>query len=189
MSRNAGRRRGGPERGSAALEAAIGLPAFLLFVGLIIFAGRVAIATQAVDSAATQAARTASIARTATDAGATARSAATSSLTSQQVNCVTPQSGRRVRAPVTPRHRHRDRALRGQPGHLAVPGVPAPHQPHCVTRDTFRGANDPTANGRHGRQVTPSTPAHADQAAHTGGQLAAVAVRGETTHPPGAAIY
>ncbi len=88
MPRNAGRRRGGPERGSAALEAAIGLPAFLLFVGLIIFAGRVAIATQAVDSAATQAARTASIARTATDAGATARSAATSSLTSQQVNCV-----------------------------------------------------------------------------------------------------
>jgi len=88
MSRNAGRRRGGPERGSAALEAAIGLPAFLLFVGLIIFAGRVAIATQAVDSAATQAARTASIARTATDAGATARSAATSSLTSQRVNCV-----------------------------------------------------------------------------------------------------
>jgi len=67
MSRNAGRRRGGPERGSAALEAAIGLPAFLLFVGLIIFAGRVAIATQAVDSAATQAARTASIARTAAD--------------------------------------------------------------------------------------------------------------------------
>ena len=88
MPRNAGRRRGGPERGSAALEAAIGLPAFLLFVGLIIFAGRVAIATQAVDSAATQAARTASIARTATDAGATARSTATSSLTSQRVNCV-----------------------------------------------------------------------------------------------------
>ena len=88
MSRNAVSRRGGPERGSAALEAAIGLPAFLLFVGLIIFAGRVAIATQAVDSAATQAARTASIARTATDAGATARSAATSSLTSLRVNCV-----------------------------------------------------------------------------------------------------
>lgn len=88
VSRNAVSPRGGSERGSAALEAAIGLPAFLLFVGLIIFAGRVAIATQAVDSAATQAARTASIARTATDAGATARSAATSSLTSQQVNCV-----------------------------------------------------------------------------------------------------
>ena len=41
-----------PERGSAALEAAIGLPAFMLFVALIILAGRVAIATQAVDSAA-----------------------------------------------------------------------------------------------------------------------------------------
>ena len=89
MSRGPIRARVVPERGSAALEAAIGVPAFLLFLALIIFAGRVAIATQSVDSAATQAARTASIARTATDASSTARSAATSSLTSQQVNCVT----------------------------------------------------------------------------------------------------
>ena len=65
-----------PERGSAALEAAVGLPAFMLFVALIVLAGRVAIATQAVDSAAAASARTASIARTAGDANASARSAA-----------------------------------------------------------------------------------------------------------------
>jgi len=75
------------ERGSAVLEAAIGLPAFLLFIGLILFAGRVAIATQAVDSAAAQAARTASLARTQSTAQSTAHSAATSSLAGQHVNC------------------------------------------------------------------------------------------------------
>ena len=77
-----------PERGSAALEAAIGLPAFMLFVALIILAGRVAIATQAVDSAATASARTASIARTAGDANASARSAAAASLADQNLRCV-----------------------------------------------------------------------------------------------------
>ena len=84
MSRQA--RRG--ERGSAALEAAVGLPAFMLFVALIILGGRLAIATQAVDSAAAQAARTASIARTAGDADATARTAAVSSLAEQNLRCV-----------------------------------------------------------------------------------------------------
>ena len=77
-----------PERGSAALEAAIGLPAFMLFVALIILAGRVAITTQAVDSAATASARTASIARTAGDANTTARTAAASSLADQNLRCV-----------------------------------------------------------------------------------------------------
>ena len=80
-------RRRTDERGSAVLEAAIGLPAFLLFIGLILFAGRVAIATQAVDSAAAQAARTASLARTQSSAETTAHSAATRSLAEQHVNC------------------------------------------------------------------------------------------------------
>ena len=84
MSRQAHR----PERGSAALEAAIGVPAFMLFVALIVLAGRVAITTQAVDSAATASARTASIARTAGDANATARTAAASSLADQNLHCV-----------------------------------------------------------------------------------------------------
>jgi Flp pilus assembly protein TadG len=77
-----------PERGSAALEAAIGLPAFMLFVALIVLAGRVAITTQAVDSAATASARTASIARTTGDANASARSAAAASLADQNLRCV-----------------------------------------------------------------------------------------------------
>ena len=77
-----------PELGSAALEAAVGLPAFMLFVALIVLAGRVAITTQAVDSAANASARTASIARTAGDANATARTAAASTLADQNLHCV-----------------------------------------------------------------------------------------------------
>lgn len=75
------------ERGSAVIEAVIGIPAFLLFVGLIIFAGRVAIAQQAVESAAATAARSASIARSQPQAVAAGQSAATGSLTDQDVHC------------------------------------------------------------------------------------------------------
>ena len=116
------------ERGSAVLEAAIGLPAFLLFIVLILFAGRVAIATQAVDSAATQAARTASIARTQSTAQTSARTAATSSLADQHVNCT------RTRVSVDT---HGFTAPVGQPAtvgatvtcavnlsDLAIPGIP-----------------------------------------------------------------
>jgi hypothetical protein len=60
----------------------------MLFVALIVLAGRVAIATQAVDSAATASARTASIARTAGHANSTARTAAASSLADQNLHCV-----------------------------------------------------------------------------------------------------
>ena len=56
------------ERGSAAIEAAVGLPAFVLFVGLIIFGGRTAMTHSAVESAAADAARSASIARTSSEA-------------------------------------------------------------------------------------------------------------------------
>ena len=59
----------------------------MLFVALIIFAGRMAIAHQAVESAANEAARAASIAR---DRGAARNDATTSartSLTNQKVNC------------------------------------------------------------------------------------------------------
>lgn len=78
-----------PERGSAVIETVIGVPAFLLFLTLIIFAGRVAIAHQAVESAANDAARTASIARTQEEAIADATSAAALSLNNQHVNCTT----------------------------------------------------------------------------------------------------
>lgn len=75
------------ERGSAAIEAAIGLPAFILFVGLIIAGGRLAIAHQALQSAAADAARTASIARDAGEADSAARREATTSLNNQELRC------------------------------------------------------------------------------------------------------
>ena len=76
------------ERGSAAIEAAIGVPAFMLFVGLIIFAGRTAVAHQAVESAAADAARSASIARSSSTARSDALEAARASLNNQELDCV-----------------------------------------------------------------------------------------------------
>ncbi|TNM37684.1 pilus assembly protein [Nocardioides albidus] len=75
------------ERGSAALEAAIGVPAFALFVGLVIFGGRTATTHQALQSAAADAARSASLARNADVARTDARAAATSSITNQKIGC------------------------------------------------------------------------------------------------------
>ena len=49
------------EHGSVAIEAAIGVPAFGLFVAMIILGGRVEIAKQSVEAAAYEAARAASI--------------------------------------------------------------------------------------------------------------------------------
>ena len=65
------------ERGSAAIEAVIGVPAFLLFVGLIIFGGRTATTHQSVETAAADAARSASLERTSSSARTQAISAAT----------------------------------------------------------------------------------------------------------------
>ena len=76
------------ERGSASIEAAVGLPAFVLFVGLIIFGGRTATTHQAVESAAADAARSASIARTSATAVTAAKDAAQTSLANQDVHCL-----------------------------------------------------------------------------------------------------
>ncbi len=76
------------DRGSAAIEAAIGVPAFALFVGLIICGGRFATTHQSLQTAAAEAARTASIARDARSATLEAREAATTSVTNQGIGCV-----------------------------------------------------------------------------------------------------
>jgi Flp pilus assembly protein TadG len=76
------------ERGSASIEAAIGVPAFLLFVALIIGAGRVAIAHQAVEAAAAEAARSASIERAQVVAVRAAGDAAAATLANQQLQCL-----------------------------------------------------------------------------------------------------
>ena len=80
-------RRPRDEQGSAAIEAAIGIPAFGLFVTMIIMGGRVELAKQSVDSAAHDAARGASIQRSQSEATAAGKSAAASSLHSQNLDC------------------------------------------------------------------------------------------------------
>ena len=82
-----GRSRTGDERGSAAIEAAIGVPAFVLFVSLIIAGGRYATTHESLESAASDAARAASIARDARTAEADATTAARSSITDQNIGC------------------------------------------------------------------------------------------------------
>jgi Flp pilus assembly protein TadG len=75
------------DRGSATIEAVILAPALLLFIGLIIGAGRVATAHQSVESAAAEAARTASVSRTAGQARADATSSAQHTLANQGIQC------------------------------------------------------------------------------------------------------
>jgi Flp pilus assembly protein TadG len=77
----------GRQRGSAVIETVIGIPAFMLFVALIVYAGRVAIAHQVVQSAAADAARSASIARTQGGAQTAGATAAATSLANQAANC------------------------------------------------------------------------------------------------------
>jgi Flp pilus assembly protein TadG len=79
------------DRGSAVIEAAIGVPAFMLFVALIIGAGRVAITHQSVLAAAAEAARSASIERTQTAANQAATQAAAAALANQKLQCVSTQ--------------------------------------------------------------------------------------------------
>lgn len=76
------------EGGSASLEAAIGVPAFLLLIGLILLAGRVELMHQAVQVVAADAARAASIARTAGEAQSAAAAAASTRADQANLNCV-----------------------------------------------------------------------------------------------------
>jgi Flp pilus assembly protein TadG len=116
------------ERGSAAIEAAIGVPAFALFVGLIIFGGRTADAHEALQSAAADAARSASIARDAQTATTDARAAATASVTNQHIHCtqvdVTVDTSDFNKAPGVPGSVAVTVSCRLNLSDLAVPGVP-----------------------------------------------------------------
>ena len=76
------------ERGSAAVEAVIGVPAFALLILLVIMGGRVALARQAVDAAAADAARVASLSRDATKARNSAIEVAEATLANQAITCL-----------------------------------------------------------------------------------------------------
>ncbi|WP_152191185.1 TadE/TadG family type IV pilus assembly protein [Georgenia satyanarayanai] len=75
------------ERGSVSLEAAIVVPAFILFVGLLIYAGRTAVALQGVEAVAYDAARSASIARTHLEAQERAATAVDYALAARGLRC------------------------------------------------------------------------------------------------------
>lgn len=82
------RRRLSGERGSVSLELVVLTPGLLLVLGVLIYGGRLELAKQSVQSAASQAAREASIARTQPEANSTADAAATRSLAEQGLDCV-----------------------------------------------------------------------------------------------------
>ena len=116
------------ERGSAAIESAIGVPAFALFVGLIIFGGRTASTHEALQSAAADGARSASLARNAQTARTDAREAATASLTNQHLDCtqldVAVDTSDFNKAPGVPGSVDVTVSCRLDLSDLAVPGVP-----------------------------------------------------------------
>ncbi|MFC9931680.1 TadE family protein [Streptomyces sp. NPDC127190] len=75
------------DEGSAAIEAAIVLPALIMFLCLAIAGGRIVTSGSKIDSAAEDAAREASIHRTAAAAQSAAQSAAAESLSDQGIKC------------------------------------------------------------------------------------------------------
>lgn len=79
------------ERGSATVEAVLVSVALGLFISLIILGGRVMMAKQAVQSAAYDAARTASISRTPGEAYSSGHSAAMANLNQQGIHCTRSQ--------------------------------------------------------------------------------------------------
>jgi Flp pilus assembly protein TadG len=134
------------ERGSASVEAVIGVPVFLLLMGLLIVGGRVAIAHQVVQSAASAAARAASIARTQAAARTDATTAAQQSLANQQLDCltttVTLDTAGFTTAVGTPAQVRATVACDLDLSNLGIPGLPA-SLPITETMssplDTYRG--------------------------------------------------
>lgn len=85
--RKAPHRRRVDERGSASLELAILGTGLVAIVGLLVAAGRIALAQTSVEDAANAAARAASISRSASSARDEANAVAASTLAGQNVQC------------------------------------------------------------------------------------------------------
>ncbi len=77
------------ERGAAAVELVLIVPALMMMVLFAVAGGRVALAHGSVQQAAAAAARTASIARTAGEAHTTSQAVATATLANQGLQCTT----------------------------------------------------------------------------------------------------
>lgn len=79
------------ERGSAAVEAVILVPAIMLIVLMAVAGGRYALARQSVEAAAAAAARSASLARDPGQAQSDATANAAATLANEHLNCLTTQ--------------------------------------------------------------------------------------------------
>lgn len=123
--------RHGGEQGSAAVEAVILVPAFGLFVGLLVFAGRTAAAHQGVAAVAADAARAASIARSASEARTNAAEAIEYSLANNGLRCasssVSVDTSGLGAAIGTPSTVSATVTCTINLGDLSVPGVPGSH--------------------------------------------------------------
>lgn len=75
------------EEGAASLEVVVLTPVLVLLLGLLVLAGRVALARTSVEQAADEAARSASIARTAVGARRAAEDGAMRALSEQSLRC------------------------------------------------------------------------------------------------------
>lgn len=133
------------QQGSIALELAVLGPGLLLFVALVIFGGRVALANQAVAQAAAEAARTASIARTQPQADRTAAAAARATLGQQSLQCLSTRVGVDTsgftRPPGTPAVVDATVTCVVRMSDLAVPGLPGSRTVTATASspiDTFR---------------------------------------------------
>lgn len=114
--------------GSATLEFVILAPALLLIVSVLVFCGRVAIAGQAVQQAADEAAREASISRDQGEANAHAAKAARSTLSQQGLDCVVMQVSVDTRGFSAPLGRNSTVTAKVscpvRIGDLSIPGMP-----------------------------------------------------------------
>ncbi|MFC1439600.1 TadE/TadG family type IV pilus assembly protein [Streptacidiphilus sp. N1-10] len=115
------------ERGSIAIEAAILVPAILLFLLLVIAAGRAETAKGVVAAAARDAARSASLTRTAGAAQAAAADSAATTLNQEGVSC---QGGQQPQVDFVPSTQDQAGSVQVTVvcvvplGDLAVPGMP-----------------------------------------------------------------
>ncbi|MEU4360758.1 pilus assembly protein [Promicromonospora sp. NPDC023987] len=104
------------------------MSAFVLLGSLVIAGGRVAIANQAIESVAAQAARSASIARTQGEANASAEDGAAASLANQDIRCrtssVTVDTSGFAAPPGTPASVEATVSCAVDLSDVALPGVP-----------------------------------------------------------------
>lgn len=134
------------QRGMAvSVEAAIVIPALILFVGLVVILARDALAQQAVGAAAAQAARSASIERTVGDARDSATETAHTALSDGAVTC-TEQSvsvdARGLTAPLGSAARVSVTVACTVAHDFGFPGFPSEHtivQTRESPVDTYRG--------------------------------------------------